>query len=79
MTIHSDDKVFQVMLGARLHDLRQSAGKFQPEAAKATGCHFSAISRYELGQAPIPPATLARLAKLYGCTVADFFQGLKIR
>jgi len=74
----SADAAFEAKFGARLKRFRTAAGLAQPAAAEALGVHFSQISRYEKGQNPPSPAQIARLAKLYGCTAADFFRGLRV-
>lgn len=79
MTIASEDARFQVRLGARIRSKRTDAGKFLTEGGKAVGVSMSQMSRYELGEAPVSPASLVRLARLYKCEVGDFFDGLAIR
>lgn len=72
------DQELHARLGRNLKRARARAKISQPVAGAAIGTTFSQISRYELGQNPITPAMLARLAKLYGCEVAEFFRGLRL-
>lgn len=70
------DRAFRKALGAKLRQKRTARGLTLAKAAKGTGLTDSAISRYELGDTPVPPERLARLAKCYRCRTVDFFEGL---
>ena len=78
MNLQERDAIYHQRVGAALRIRREKSGKPMREVGEAIGTSLSQVSRYELGENPVPPASLARLAKLYGCTVCDFFEGLKI-
>lgn len=65
-------------LGRNLKRARVRAKLSQTAAGDAIGVSFSQLSRYELGQNPVPAAMLPRLAKLYGVKVDEFFRGLRL-
>ena len=76
MKTEDRNAAYQERLGKRLRELRTAAGKTLADVAFEIGVTFSQVSRYELGQAPIPPAYLARLATLYGVSMAKIFMGV---
>lgn len=79
MRVSASDKALHKRIGERLHDRRTGCGLFLTDVGKALDISFGQVSRYEKGATPLTPAMLVRLAKLYGCTVGEFFDGLVIR
>lgn len=63
----------QHALGARLGSARLKAGISPLEASKITGISERRYRMYERGAAPIPAATLQRLASAFGIPADGFF------
>lgn len=63
-----------VALGKKLAAARENAGLSQEQAAKAIGIPRSALSLIETGDRSLNTLELAGLAKLYGRSIAEFFQ-----
>ena len=58
----------------RIKDLRMSAGMSQSHLGEIIGCHSATVSKYELEQRQLDPATIHQLCDLFGCT-ADYLLG----
>ena len=65
-------KVFAVVLGAVVQQLREQRGWTQGELAALVGLNQSAVSRIERGQAHPEPFELRGLAEAFGMTTANF-------
>lgn len=55
----------------RIKDLRVAAGMSQADLGISLGCHGTTISKLELEQRQLDPATICALCDLFGCT-ADY-------
>lgn len=58
-------------LGRKLRQLRQSKNMSIYDVERATGLHFSTISRYERNERQPSLDTLRELAEVYGSSLAD--------
>lgn len=54
-----------------LRSLRRTAGLTIYQAAKACGCDFTMISRYEAAETRLPARIVAPMAAAYGTTVTQ--------
>jgi transcriptional regulator with XRE-family HTH domain len=61
------------ILAARLKAARTSAGMTQEQAAKSIGVTRTAITKIEDASREVSTLELAGLAKIYGRTIASFF------
>ena len=67
---------FAQMFGARLQELRATAGFSQRELAARMGTSCAAISNLENGNTAPTLGTLVRLAEALGCNVTDLVEVL---
>ena len=58
----------------RIKDLRAAAGLSQGQLGEKIGCHAATVSKYELEQRQLDPATICVLCDLFGCA-ADYLLG----
>ena len=58
----------------RIRDLRDEKGWKQSDLGAVLGCHATTISKLELEQRQLDPATIHSLCDLFGCT-ADYLLG----
>ena len=58
----------------RIKNLRIAAGLSQGQLGEKLGCHSATVSKYELEQRQLDPATIGALCDLFGCT-ADYLLG----
>ena len=58
----------------RIRDLRDEKGWKQSDLGTVLGCHATTISKLELEQRQLDPATIHTLCDLFGCT-ADYLLG----
>ena len=58
----------------RIRDLRSAAGMSQKQLGDRIGCHSATVSKFELEQRQLDPATICALCDIFGCT-ADFLLG----
>ena len=58
----------------RIKDLRLASGLSQADLGRAIGCHGTTVSKLELEQRQLDPATICALCDLFGCT-ADYLLG----
>ncbi|TDD80087.1 transcriptional regulator [Actinomadura darangshiensis] len=66
-----DPLVPRMLLGRRLHDLREAAGLSRRDAARTIDGSESKITRLELGQAAAKPGDVSRLLARYGADAAE--------
>lgn len=64
------------IVGARLKELRESAGLSLKDIAVALGVSYQQVQKYELGYNRFPVDKLFQLKRFYGIEYEDFFQGL---
>lgn len=70
-TKHSWGNQLMSDLGRKLRQLRQSKNMSIYDVERATGLHFSTISRYERNERQPSLDTLRELAEVYGASLAD--------
>ena len=58
----------------RIKDLRVSRNMSQADLGAVLGCHGTTVSKLELEQRQLDPATIHALCDLFGCT-ADYLLG----
>lgn len=58
----------------RIRDLRNAAGMSQKQLGDRIGCHSATVSKFELEQRQLDPATICALCDIFGCT-ADYLLG----
>lgn len=58
----------------RIKELRLAAGLSQEELGRVLGCHSATVSKYELEQRQLDPATITMLCDHFKCT-ADYLIG----
>ncbi len=61
-------------LPANLRRLREAAGLTVMDVCKHVGCRENTVYRWERGEYAPVEETKERLAALYGCRVADFYE-----
>lgn len=61
-------------MSTRLKTLRETAGMTQKEAALQIGVVQSAVSMWETGESFPRTELLHKIAKIYGCGIADLFE-----
>lgn len=64
-----------ISLGSRIRHFR--GNKTQKEVADFTGRTFNQISRIELGATTADPALLLMLAKYFGISIQELFDGIR--
>lgn len=73
MTTRTPDQI----VGAAIRARREELGLTLKDLAHGMPISLSQISRYELGDSSLDPATLMLFAKRLGCTVEELMQDLK--
>lgn len=68
----------EIQLGKRIKELREKAHLTQAELAQLSMKSIETISNFERGKTIPSVRTLAGLASLLGCNIADFFKSTKI-
>lgn len=58
----------------RIKELRQAAGLSQEALGKVLGCHSATVSKYELEQRQLDPATISMICDRFNVT-ADYLIG----
>ena len=58
----------------RIRDLRVASKMSQADLGSALGCHGTTVSKLELEQRQLDPATIDALCNIFGCT-ADYLLG----
>lgn len=72
-------KAFDAAVGARLRTKRVERSMTQAQLAACTDFSESQIGRYETGETTTEPATLAKLAAIFGCKASDLIDGIEVR
>lgn len=67
---------FDKAVGVRITAARQTANVMPSVVAKKLGRSVAQVYRLEAGATAPRSYDLVEMAKLYGCKVADFFEGL---
>jgi ribosome-binding protein aMBF1 (putative translation factor) len=70
---------FDREVGARIKAAREKAGLSPTQAAIQVKKHLSTLMRWEAGDVCVPINMLAWLAKIYGCQMQDFLDGVRPR
>jgi transcriptional regulator with XRE-family HTH domain len=72
--MHRETKAVLRALGARIGELRASAGMTQEQAAERLGMLTPNYARIEQGRANATVDTLVRIAKVFDVAVLEFFR-----
>ncbi|MGE7777394.1 helix-turn-helix domain-containing protein [Chitinophaga sp. NPDC101104] len=70
------DEDFLASLGARIKELRRSAGMSDRDFANTAGISHSQVHRIETGQLDSRICTLRAIANTLGITVSELLKGL---
>lgn len=62
-------------IGKRIRALREERKMTQTDLGRRLGVSFTQVQKYERGTDRISAARLFTIARLFGVTIADFFDG----
>ena len=70
------DLAIVILIGSRIRFYRACAGMTQKELGDRLGVTAGQVGKYERGKDSVDAATLFSIARILGCNVSDFFEGL---